>query len=186
MSADRAEKDRKHHDVEAEAEFQRAAVAAQHRVEAAFQHAADAAAIIVAVAAGMRDASIGVRVSETKVDARIETVTTMANSLKILPMTPPISSTGMNTATSEIEIAMMVKPISREPLSAASNGLSSLFLGVADDVFQHDDRVVDDEADRQRQRHQRNIVDGKAEQVHHGERRNQRDRHGERRDQRRP
>ena len=29
---------------------------------------------------------------------------------------------GMNTATSEIEIDMMVNAISREPLSAASNG----------------------------------------------------------------
>ncbi len=49
------------------------------------------------------------------------TVTTTANSLKMRPITPPIKSTGMNTATSEIEIEMMVKPISRAPLSAASN-----------------------------------------------------------------
>ena len=35
---------------------------------------------------------------------------------------PPISSTGMNTAISENVIETMVKPISREPLSAASNG----------------------------------------------------------------
>ena len=35
---------------------------------------------------------------------------------------PPISSTGMNTAISEKVIDTMVKPISRAPLSAASNG----------------------------------------------------------------
>ena len=35
---------------------------------------------------------------------------------------PPISSTGMNTAIREKVIEMMVKPTSREPLSAASNG----------------------------------------------------------------
>ena len=35
---------------------------------------------------------------------------------------PPISSTGMNTAISEKVIDTMVKPISREPFSAASNG----------------------------------------------------------------
>ncbi len=36
---------------------------------------------------------------------------------------PPISSTGMNTAISEKVIDTIVKPISREPFSAASNGL---------------------------------------------------------------
>ena len=49
-------------------------------------------------------------------------VTTMANSLKILPTTPPISSTGRNTATRDAVIEMMVKPISRLPCSAASMG----------------------------------------------------------------
>ncbi len=49
-------------------------------------------------------------------------VTTMANSLKIRPTTPPISRTGMNTATSEMVIDRMVKPISPAPFSAASNG----------------------------------------------------------------
>jgi hypothetical protein len=37
-------------------------------------------------------------------------------------MMPPISSSGMNTATSETLIDTTVKAISREPLSAASNG----------------------------------------------------------------
>ena len=47
---------------------------------------------------------------------------TTANSLKTRPMTPPMKNTGMNTATSEMVIDMMVKVISREPLSAASIG----------------------------------------------------------------
>ena len=67
-----------------------------------------------------REHSIGVSVSDTNIDARMATVTTTANSLKMRPITPPIKSTGMNTATSEIEIEMMVKPISRAPFSAAS------------------------------------------------------------------
>ena len=50
----------------------------------------------------------------------IETVT--ANSRNTRPTMPPISSTGMNTAISEKVIDTMVKPISREPFSAASNG----------------------------------------------------------------
>src|SRR6266571_3848427 len=45
-----------------------------------------------------------------------------ANSRNTRPTMPPISSTGMNTAISENVIEMMVNPISREPLSAASNG----------------------------------------------------------------
>ena len=45
-----------------------------------------------------------------------------ANSRNTRPTMPPISSTGMNTAISEKVIEMMVKPISRAPLSAASNG----------------------------------------------------------------
>ena len=63
-------------------------------------------------------------------------------------------------------------------------GLTAILLHVADDVLQHDDGVVDDQADRQRQPHQRDVVDGEAEQVHHAERGDQRDRHGERRDDR--
>ena len=37
---------------------------------------------------------------------------------------PPMNSTGMNTAPSEQVIEMMVKPISREPRSAACIGRS--------------------------------------------------------------
>ena len=38
-------------------------------------------------------------------------------------MIPPISSSGMNTATSEMLMDMMVKPISPAPLSVASMGV---------------------------------------------------------------
>ena len=52
----------------------------------------------------------------------IATEIVTANSRNTRPTMPPISSTGMNTAISENVIEMMVKPISRAPLSAASNG----------------------------------------------------------------
>ena len=52
----------------------------------------------------------------------IATETDTANSRNTRPTMPPISSTGMNTAISEKVIDTMVKPISREPFSAASNG----------------------------------------------------------------
>ena len=56
-------------------------------------------------------------------------------------------------------------------------GGQPILLHVAEDVLQHDDGVVDDEADGQRQPHQRDVVDGEAEQIHRAERGDQRDRH---------
>ena len=50
-------------------------------------------------------------------------VTVKANSRNSRPMMPPISSSGMNTATSETLIDTTVKPISRAPSSAACIGL---------------------------------------------------------------
>ena len=113
----------------AQADLQRAVVAAQHGVETALERGAPAAPLLAAFGGRFRAAgrilaaSIGVSVSDTKAEATIDAVTTTANSLKMRPMIPPIISTGMNTATSETVIEMMVKPISRLPLSAASNAL---------------------------------------------------------------
>ena len=52
-------------------------------------------------------------------------------------------------------------------------------LDMADDVFQHDDGVVDHEADRQCQRQQRHVVDRKIEGVHRRASADQRNRHRE-------
>ena len=68
----------------------------------------------------------------------------MANSLNTRPTTPPMNSTGMNTATSDSVIEMMVKPISLRALEGRLDRLLAR-LDVADDVLQHDDGVVDDE-----------------------------------------
>ena len=45
-----------------------------------------------------------------------------ANSWNSRPITPGMKKIGMKTATSELEIEMIVKPTSREPRSAAWNG----------------------------------------------------------------
>jgi len=63
-----------------------------------------------------------VSVNETKPEIRMVTAMVTANSRKTRPTIPPISNTGMNTAISEKVMDRMVKPISLEPLSAASNG----------------------------------------------------------------
>ena len=75
----------------------------------------------------------------------------------------------------------MVKPISRLPLRAASNGAEAVLLHVPIDVLQHDDGIVDHQAHRQRQAEQRDVVDAEIEQVHRAERGDQRDRHRQRR-----
>ena len=65
---------------------------------------------------------MGVTVSETSTDTAMVMVTVTANSRNRRPTMPPMSSRGMNTATSETEIEMMVKPISRDPCKAACKG----------------------------------------------------------------
>ncbi len=52
-----------------------------------------------------------------------------------------------------------------------------------DDAFGDDDRVVDDEADRDRETTERHEVEGDAKPVHDGERREQRERHRQRGDE---
>ena len=54
------------------------------------------------------------------------------------------------------------------------------------DVLDHDDGIVDHEADRDRQRHQREVVEAVAELVEHRESADQRQRHGDGRDDGRP
>ena len=49
---------------------------------------------------------------------------TRPNSLNMRPTTPPMNSTGMNTATSDSVMEMMVKLTSLAPLNAASIGFS--------------------------------------------------------------
>ena len=69
-------------------------------------------------------------------------------------------------------------------LGAFQRGLQRrfAFFDEAADVFDHHDGVIDDEAGRNRERHQREVVEAVAEQVHHAERADDRERHGERRD----
>ena len=69
-----------------------------------------------------REHSMGVSVSETSSDTPMASVTVTANSRNSRPTMPPISSRGMNTATSDTEMDTMVKPISPAPCMAASSG----------------------------------------------------------------
>ncbi len=88
-----------------------------------------------------------------KADATTAMLTVIANSWNRRPTIPDMNSSGMNTAISEKVIEMMVKPIWPAPLSAASNGAVA-GLDVADDVLDHDDGVIDNEAHGDGERHQ--------------------------------
>ena len=69
---------------------------------------------------------MGVAVSETTMETAMATESVTANSRNRRPTMPPISSSGMNTATSEMLMVSTVEPISWAPLSAAANGSHAL------------------------------------------------------------
>ena len=120
---------------------------------------------------------IGVVVSETTMEMATATLKVTANSRNMRPTMPPISRMGMNTAISEVLMESTVKPISLRAPQRRLHRRHALFQ-IAGDVFDDHDGVVHHEAGRDGQRHQREIVDGVAEQVHHAERADQRERHG--------
>jgi hypothetical protein len=63
-----------------------------------------------------------VAVSDTTIEIKIAVAIVTANSRNRRPTIPPISRSGMNTATSERVIESTVKPISPAPASAAAKG----------------------------------------------------------------
>ena len=124
---------------------------------------------------------IGVVVSEITSEIITAADSVTANSRNSRPTWPPMNSSGMNTATSDRLIDSTVKPTSRAPSSAACEAVHA-GLDVAAGVLEHHDRVVDHEAGRHRQRHQAQVVEREAEQVHHAEGAEQRDDGRHRRD----
>ena len=104
---------------------------------------------------------IGVSVSETTAETRIVIASVTANSRNSRPTMSPMKSSGISTAMSETVSETIVKPICSAPLSAACERRLAL-LDVARDVLDHHDRVVDDEAGRDRERHQRQVVQAEA------------------------
>ena len=96
-----------------------------------------------------------------------------------------MNSSGMNTATQRHGQPDDGEADLLGPLVGRGEGLLAL-LDVAHDVLDHHDGVVDDEARRHGKRHQREVVETEAEELHHAERGHQRDRECHRRDRRRP
>ena len=108
---------------------------------------------------------IGTRVSETTAEIRIVIASVTANSRNSRPTTSPMNSSGISTAISDTVSEMMVKPICGRALQRGLHRRLAL-LDVARDVLDHHDRVVDHEAGRDGQRHQAQVVQAVAQQVH--------------------
>ena len=158
---------------------QRALVPAEDPVEDPLAGAIQPAVPLLVLATSAACAHIiGVVVSETTSETPMATESVTANSRNSRPTMPPISRIGMNTATSETLIDSTVKPISLAPSKRRLQRRHAIFQ-MPRDVLDHHDRVVDDEAGGDRQRHQRQVVDAVAGQIHHAERADQRDRHGD-------
>ena len=106
------------------------------------------------------------------------TASVTANSRNSRPTMSPMNSSGISTAISETVSETIVKPICPAPFKRGVQRRISCFQ-IAIDVFDHDDGIIHHEAGGDGQRHQRQIVQAVAEQVHHAERSDQRERHGD-------
>ena len=82
-----------------------------------------------------------------------------------------MNETGTKITTSEASSPCTARPISAVAARAASNGRHPLLLDEAEDVLEHHDRVVDDDADHQHQRQHGHAVEREVERPHHAERR---------------
>ena len=111
---------------------------------------------------------MGVRLSETNPEIRMATTMVTENSCSSRPTIPLMNSTGMKTATSEIVIEIIVKPISREADSAACMRDSpiSMWRTMFSSITMASSTT---KPTRQRERHEREIVQAVAQQVHHRE-----------------
>ena len=119
-------------------------------------------------------------------ERNIETATVTANCRNSSPEMPGMKATGTNTDSRTRVIAMIGAVISAIARLVASRGRQlGMLLHHAFDVLDHDDGVVDDDADGQHHGEQRDRVRRIADGLQHDERADQADRHGERRDQRR-
>ena len=106
----------------------------------------------------------GLRVSETKQEIKVEAAIVTANWRKNCPVMPDRKADGTNTAHSVSAIEISAPPTSSMVTCAASAGRHAA-LEIALDILHHDDGVVDDDADREHEAEQRQIVQRNSERV---------------------
>src|ERR1700727_1538220 len=129
--------------------------------------------------------SMGVSVSETRTESRIETPTVTANS-RNRSSSPPANQESPNE--DRYQRNQNRKDGEADVVGAVERGLERrrAALDMPDNILDHDNGVVDDEADRDRERHQGQIVETVAQDVHHREGSDQRNRHRNRGNDGRP
>ena len=80
-----------------------------------------------------------------------------------------MKTSGMKTAASDNVIERIVKLISWAPAQRRLEGRLPVGVHPSHAVLEEDNGVIDEEADGEREREQREIVDAVIEQLHHGE-----------------
>ena len=118
---------------------------------------------------------IGVSVSETNAETATAVLSVIANSRKSRPTIPDMNRRGIKTAISEMLSEITVNPICLRALQRRFEGMIAL-LDISEDVLDHYDRIIDHKARRDRQRHEREIVETEAREIHHREGAKQRER----------
>ena len=78
-----------------------------------------------------------------------------------------MNDTGTKITTRLKVVAITASPISAVAARAASKGVMLLLFDEAEDVFQHDDGVVDHDADHQDQRQHGHAVEREIQRPHH-------------------
>ena len=77
-----------------------------------------------------------------------------------------MKATGTKITTSDSVVAMTARPISARRVGRRLLRRDALFLDEPEDVLEHDDRIVDDDAGGQRQRQHRHVVQREADHLH--------------------
>ena len=90
--------------------------------------------------------SIGARLSAKKPEKATAPIIAAASSRNNRPVWPAMNMIGTNTAQTTIVVEMIAKPTWRAPLIGGGERRLALLDPVID-VLEHDDRVVDDDAD---------------------------------------
>jgi hypothetical protein len=77
-----------------------------------------------------------------------------------------MNSSGMSTAMSEMVSERMVKPICAAPFERGLHGWDA-FFDVAHNIFDHNDRIIDHKTSGDCERHERQVIQAVAQQIHH-------------------
>ena len=114
-----------------------------------------------------RAASIGVSVNDTIRLIAIAAAAVRPNDDMKRPTMPPMKPTGMKTGEQRQRRRHDRQADLARALDRRLERRHALLLDEPVDVLEHDDRVVDDDADHQRQREHRHLVQREAERGDH-------------------